>query len=244
MLPRPTQDIPALAGVSSADNALAMLHAGAAHTVLAEPLYGDMNRHRFGSAAPSATGGRMKTPAAKRVDWKATNSATGSSGDNAASLSPLHEREEGKSGAVGANSDWSLLATYCAKPAAAVARSVARQRQSGYRIRSRRRLSSSLAVALPKTLTAMAGTCEPEEHNTILKVARTRRTIVDADYSENRRLAGDASGGKRKTVVCVEIPRLAELAWQFRVAQRDTFWRSAAGARTATTCRSSNCSGQ
>ncbi len=35
-------------------------------------------------------------------------------------------------------------------------------------------------------------------------------------------MAGTASGGKRKPW-CVEIPRLAELAWQRVVAQRDTF---------------------
>lgn len=44
-LPRPTQDIPARWLVSTIDNALAMLHAGALHIncPFAEPLYGDMN---------------------------------------------------------------------------------------------------------------------------------------------------------------------------------------------------------
>lgn len=91
-LPRPTQDIPARWLVSTIDNALAMLHAGALHIncPFAEPLYGDMNdtglvwQQRLGDWWQDE-----KPGCAKRVDWQATNSATGSSGDkNAASSSP------------------------------------------------------------------------------------------------------------------------------------------------------------
>lgn len=89
-LPRPTQDIPARWLVSTIDNALAMLHAGALHIncPFAEPLYGDMNdtglvwQQRLGDWWQDE-----KPGCAKRVDWKATNSATGSSGDKNAALS-------------------------------------------------------------------------------------------------------------------------------------------------------------
>lgn len=83
-LPRPTQDIPASWLVSTIDNALAALHSGAVHIncPFAEPLYGDMDETGIARSSASATGGRTINPGCeKRVGWKATNNATGLSGD-------------------------------------------------------------------------------------------------------------------------------------------------------------------
>lgn len=93
-LPRPTQDIPARWLVSTIDNALAMLHAGALHIncPFAEPLYGDMNdtglvwQQRLGdwwqdektTAARSASTGKRQT--ARLVLLATKNAALSSPG--------------------------------------------------------------------------------------------------------------------------------------------------------------------
>lgn len=83
-LPRPTQDIPASWLVSTIDNALAALHSGAVHIncPFAEPLYGDMDETGIASQQRLGDWWQDDKPGCeKRVGWKATNSATGFSGD-------------------------------------------------------------------------------------------------------------------------------------------------------------------
>lgn len=89
-LPRPTQDIPARWLVSTIDNALASLHAGAVHIncPFAEPLYGEMDE--TGLARQQRLGDwwqddKPRLREARRLE--VTNSATGSSGVKNAALS-------------------------------------------------------------------------------------------------------------------------------------------------------------
>lgn len=109
--------------------------------------------------------------------------------------------------------------------------SVVGQRQSGDRTAAGADCRPALAVALLENAAYCNGGRQP---------ASRKSTAID--NIEGRSGPGAPSWtqtGRRKSPIgwncdpaekrkpwCVEIPRLAELAWQRAVAQRDTFWRS------------------
>lgn len=96
-----------------------------------------------------------------------------------------------------------------------------------------------------KRLLQWQATCEPEEYWVIDNIEGR----LDPAHHRGRRLVAKIADwlelhpAEKRKPWCVEIPRLAELAWQRVVAQRDTFGEARWRTVSATICRSrGNCS--
>ncbi len=131
----------------------------------------------------------MKVPLREARRLKATNSATGSSGDKTRRRCrrayERGRRQKWRSGRkpLGWAINWRRIVAN--RAAAAVRRPVARQRQSGDRTAAGADCRPASGVQpYRKTLTAMAGNLRAGNVRVIdtWKVVWTRRTIVDADW--------------------------------------------------------------
>ncbi|EDP8763682.1 2-succinyl-5-enolpyruvyl-6-hydroxy-3-cyclohexene-1-carboxylic-acid synthase, partial [Salmonella enterica subsp. enterica] len=232
-LPRPTQDIPARWLVSTIDNALAMLHAGALHIncPFAEPLYGDMNdtglvwQQRLGDwwqdEKPWLREAR-RLESDKQRDWFFWRQKRG------VVIAGRMSAEEGKKVAQWAQTlGWPLIGDVlsqtgqplpCADLWLGNAKAVTELQQAQIVVQ----LGSSLTG---KRLLQWQATCEPEEYWVIDNIEGR----LDPAHHRGRRLVAKIADwlemhpAEKRKPWCVEIPRLAELAWQRVVAQRDTF---------------------
>ncbi|EEB3200073.1 2-succinyl-5-enolpyruvyl-6-hydroxy-3-cyclohexene-1-carboxylic-acid synthase, partial [Salmonella enterica subsp. enterica serovar Typhimurium] len=232
-LPRPTQDIPARWLVSTIDNALAMLHAGALHIncPFAEPLYGDMNdtglvwQQRLGDwwqdEKPWLREAR-RLESDKQRDWFFWRQKRG------VVVAGRMSAEEGKKVAQWAQTlGWPLIGDVlsqtgqplpCADLWLGNAKAVTELQQAQIVVQ----LGSSLTG---KRLLQWQATCEPEEYWVIDNIEGR----LDPAHHRGRRLVAKIADwlelhpAEKRKPWCVEIPRLAELAWQRVVAQRDTF---------------------
>ncbi|TGD05437.1 2-succinyl-5-enolpyruvyl-6-hydroxy-3-cyclohexene-1-carboxylic-acid synthase [Salmonella enterica] len=232
-LPRPTQDIPARWLVSTIDNALAMLHAGALHIncPFAEPLYGDMNdtglvwQQRLGDwwqdEKPWLREAR-RLESDKQRDWFFWRQKRG------VVVAGRMSAEEGKKVTQWAQTlGWPLIGDVlsqtgqplpCADLWLGNAKAVTELQQAQIVVQ----LGSSLTG---KRLLQWQATCEPEEYWVIDNIEGR----LDPAHHRGRRLVAKIADwlelhpAEKRKPWCVEIPRLAELAWQRVVAQRDTF---------------------
>ncbi|EOY5659484.1 2-succinyl-5-enolpyruvyl-6-hydroxy-3-cyclohexene-1-carboxylic-acid synthase [Salmonella enterica subsp. enterica serovar Montevideo] len=232
-LPRPTQDIPARWLVSTIDNALAMLHAGALHIncPFAEPLYGDMNdtglvwQQRLGDwwqdEKPWLREAR-RLASDKQRDWFFWRQKRG------VVVAGRMSAEEGKKVAQWAQTlGWPLIGDVlsqtgqplpCADLWLGNAKAVTELQQAQIVVQ----LGSCLTG---KRLLQWQATCEPEEYWVIDNIEGR----LDPAHHRGRRLIAKIADwlemhpAEKRKPWCVEIPRLAELAWQRVVAQRDTF---------------------
>lgn len=234
-LPRPTQDIPARWLVSTIDNALAMLHAGALHIncPFAEPLYGDMNdtglvwQQRLGDwwqdEKPWLREAR-RLESDKQRDWFFWRQKTRRRCRRAYERG---RRQKKKVAQWAQTLGWPLIGDVlsqtgqplpCADLWLGNAKAVTELQQAQIVVQ----LGSSLTG---KRLLQWQATCEPEEYWVIDNIEGR----LDPAHHRGRRLVAKIADwlelhpAEKRKPWCVEIPRLAELAWQRVVAQRDTF---------------------
>ena len=232
-LPRPTQDISARWLVSTLDNVLATLHAGAVHIncPFAEPLYGDMDD--TGLAWQQSLGDwwqddkpwlreARRLESDKQRDWFFWRQKRG------VVVAGRMSAEEGKKVALWAQTlGWPLIGDVlsqtgqplpCADLWLGNAKAVTELQQAQIVVQ----LGSSLTG---KRLLQWQAACEPEEYWIIDNIEGR----LDPAHHRGRRLVAKIADwlelhpAEKRHPWCVDIPRLAEQVWQAVVARRDMF---------------------
>lgn len=232
-LPRPTQDIPASWLVSTIDNALAALHSGAVHIncPFAEPLYGDMDE--TGSAWQQRLGDwwqddkpwlreARRLESDKQRDWFFWRQKRG------VVIAGRMSAEEGKKVAQWAQMlGWPLIGDVlsqtgqplpCADLWLGNAKAVTELQQAQIVVQ----LGSSLTG---KRLLQWQASCDPQEYWIVDNIEGR----LDPAHHRGRRLVVkvgdwlDLHPAEKRQPWCVEIPRLAQLAWQAVEARRNVF---------------------
>lgn len=232
-LPRPTQNIPASWLVSTIDNALAALHSGAVHIncPFAEPLYGDMDetgidwQQRLGDwwqdDKPRLRESR-RLESDKQRDWFFWRQKRG------VVVAGRMSAEEGKKVAQWAQMlGWPLIGDVlsqtgqplpCADLWLGNAKAVTELQQAQIVVQ----LGSSLTG---KRLLQWQASCDPQEYWIVDNIEGR----LDPAHHRGRRLVATVGDwlelhpAEKRQPWCVEIPRLAQLAWQAVKARRDAF---------------------
>ncbi|HFZ8994252.1 TPA: 2-succinyl-5-enolpyruvyl-6-hydroxy-3-cyclohexene-1-carboxylic-acid synthase [Citrobacter freundii] len=232
-LPRPTQEIPASWLVSAVDNALGTLHAGAIHIncPFAEPLYGDMNetglawQQRLGEwwqdDKPWLREARQ-LGSEKQRDWFFWRQKRG------VVIAGRMSAEEGKKVAQWAQVlGWPLIGDVlsqtgqplpCADLWLGNAKAVTELQQAQIVVQ----FGGSLTG---KRLLQWQATCRPEEYWIIDNIEGR----LDPAHHRGRRLVAKIDDwlslhpAEKRKPWCVEVPRLAEQAWQAVAARRAVF---------------------
>ncbi|CAH6025306.1 2-succinyl-5-enolpyruvyl-6-hydroxy-3-cyclohexene-1-carboxylic-acid synthase [Citrobacter freundii] len=232
-LPRPTQDIPASWLVSTIDNALATLHSGAVHIncPFAEPLYGDMDetgiawQQRLGDwwqdDKPWLREAR-RLESDKQRDWFFWRQKRG------VVIAGRMSAEEGKKVAQWAQTlGWPLIGDVlsqtgqplpCADLWLGNAKAVAELQQAQIVVQ----LGSSLTG---KRLLQWQASCDPQEYWIVDNIEGR----LDPAHHRGRRLVAKVGDwlelhpAEKHQPWYVEIPRLAQLAWQAVEARREAF---------------------
>ena len=232
-LPRPTQNIPASWLVSTIDNALAALHSGAVHIncPFAEPLYGDMDetgidwQQRLGDwwqdDKPWLRESR-RLESDKQRDWFFWRQKRG------VVVAGRMSAEEGKKVAQWAQMlGWPLIGDVlsqtgqplpCADLWLGNAKAVTELQQAQIVVQ----LGSSLTG---KRLLQWQASCDPQEYWIVDNIEGR----LDPAHHRGRRLVATVGDwlelhpAEKRQPWCVEIPRLAQLAWQAVEARRDAF---------------------
>ena len=232
-LPRPTQDIPASWLVSAIDNALAALHSGAVHIncPFAEPLYGEMDetglawQQRLGDwwqdDKPWLSAAR-RLESDKQRDWFFWRQKRG------VVLAGRMSAEEGKKVALWAQTlGWPLIGDVlsqtgqplpCADLWLGNAKAIAELELAQIVVQ----LGSSLTG---KRLLQWQANCDPQEFWIVDNIEGR----LDPAHHRGRRLVAKVGDwlelhpAEKRQPWCVEIPRLAQQAWQAVEARRDTF---------------------
>ncbi|MEJ5071539.1 2-succinyl-5-enolpyruvyl-6-hydroxy-3-cyclohexene-1-carboxylic-acid synthase [Enterobacter ludwigii] len=232
-LPRPSHDIPARWLVSTIDNALGQLHSGGVHIncPFAEPLYGEMDdtgldwQQALGnwwqSDKPWLCEG-LHLESEKQRDWFFWRQKRG------VVVAGRMSASEGKKVAEWAKTlGWPLISDVlsqtgqplpCADLWLGNANAVTELAQAQIVVQ----LGSSLTG---KRLLQWQAACEPDEYWLVDKLAGR----LDPAHHRGRRLVCDVGAwleqhpAEQRQPWAVEIPRLAEQAWQTVVAQRETF---------------------
>ena len=232
-LPRPTQNIPASWLVSTIDNALAALHSGAVHIncPFAEPLYGDMDetgidwQQRLGDwwqdDKPWLRESR-RLESDKQRDWFFWRQKRG------VVVAGRMSAEEGKKVAQWAQMlGWPLIGDVlsqtgqplpCADLWLGNAKAVTELQQAQIVVQ----LGSSLTG---KRLLQWQASCDPQEYWIVDNIEGR----LDPAHHCGRRLVAKVGDwlelhpAEKRQPWYVEIPRLAQLAWQAVEARREAF---------------------
>lgn len=232
-LPRPAQDIPARWLVSTLDNALGSLHAGAAHIncPFAEPLYGELDDTGLEWQRALGEWWRSDKPwlreathltSEKQRDWFFWRQKRG------AIVAGRMDAAEGRLVAEWAKTlGWPLIGDVlsqtgqplpCADLWLGNADAVTELAQAQIVIQ----LGSSLTG---KRLLQWQATCEPEEYWLVDNLPGK----LDPAHHRGRRLVSGIADwlaqhpAEKRQPWCTQIPRLAWQAWQAVEAKRDTF---------------------
>lgn len=232
-LPRPSHDIPARWLVSTIDNALGQLHSGGVHIncPFAEPLYGEMDDTGLDWQQALGTWWQSDKPwlreglhleSEKQRDWFFWRQKRG------VVVAGRMSASEGKKVAEWAKTlGWPLISDVlsqtgqplpCADLWLGNANAVTELAQAQIVVQ----LGSSLTG---KRLLQWQAACEPDEYWLVDKLAGR----LDPAHHRGRRLVCDVGAwleqhpAEQRQPWAVEIPRLAEQAWQTVVAQRETF---------------------